>query len=113
MTYEEFINLQIGDVVEISAGDIVCDSCIVIIVNKKLSMQPLKLIEYVYYCKTLYPNRFQELNNSWYDYTSIIIYIDKHNIVDTFVYGYVDVNWQIGYENCRYLSELTIFKGDI
>lgn len=111
MTYNEFINLQVGDMVKINSEDITYgDSCIVIIINKKLSKESPNVVDY--YCKLIYPNKFQELMD-WYDDTSLILCIDERNATGTFCYGYVDVNWSIGYAKCRSLDGLTIFKGDI
>jgi hypothetical protein len=111
MTYNEFYHLQIGDVVEIHFGDSF-SAYVVIIINKKLSMESSRVIECIYYCKTIHPSKFLNLTG-WYDDTSLVLCMDDRNTKGTFCYGYVDMDWQIGYARCRNLNDLNIFKGDI
>lgn len=119
MTYNEFINLQIGDLIEIRSKDIAYgDSCVMIVINKEITRvkRPLDRNEYRYFCKIICPSRLEKLA-TYYNDTSIILqfleYISDFNEYESAQYGFVDDKWEIGYLKNVPIDDLNIFKGDI
>jgi hypothetical protein len=117
MTYEEFIKLQIGDVVEIhSKDDAYGDSCVVIIIHKERIKSEGKFnrIKHYHFCKMIYPSRLEKLAACCND-TSIILHLTEYTSeiikYGCTQYGFVDDEWSIGCLKNVFVDDLKKVQG--
>ena len=82
MTYEEFIKLQIGDVVEIhSKDDAYGDSCYYYNYKERIKSKGKFIrIKHYHFCKMIYPSRLEKLAACCND-TSIILHLNKNTFL--------------------------------